>query len=159
MQNDSNQRQLSKWLRPLTKVHTNFGEAAASLQRFFADHANFKVPPRAAKPAASQPRDLAFFGSGRAGAAGSGGGGPRPGALGSGAPDPLLSSLANVPAAADTSGLPGLPGYLHDCSSNMKPVSLHVPPCPVCICGWLCRNGNWGHSVCINFAHGFGVEP
>ncbi|CAL8466940.1 g6476 [Coccomyxa elongata] len=107
--NDSNQRQLSKWLRPLTKVHTNFGEAAASLQRFFADHANFKVPPRAAKPAASQPRDLAFFGSGRAGAAGSGGGSSRPGALGSGAPDPLLSSLANVPAAADTSGLPGLP--------------------------------------------------
>ncbi|BDA40755.1 Regulator of telomere elongation helicase 1 [Coccomyxa sp. Obi] len=109
--NDSNQRQLSKWLRPLTKVHTNFGEAAASLQRFFADHANFKVPPRAAKPAASQPRDLAFFGSGRAGAAGGGGGGGglRPGALGCGGPDLLLSSLANVPAAADTSGLPGLP--------------------------------------------------
>ncbi|EIE26626.1 DNA repair helicase [Coccomyxa subellipsoidea C-169] len=101
---ETNQRQLSKWLRPLSKTHTNFGEAAASLQRFFADHANFKVPPRAAKPAPNQPRDLAFFGTSRTG--GSGGSGSRPGALSTG-PDLLLSSLANVPSAADASGLPG----------------------------------------------------
>lgn len=104
-QSESNQRQLSKWLRPLSKVHANFGEAAGSLQRFFADHANFKVPPRAAKPAQNQPRDLAFFGSGRTSAGA--GGGSRPGAFSSGGPDLLLSSLANVPSAADASGLPG----------------------------------------------------
>ncbi|KAK9916347.1 hypothetical protein WJX75_001590 [Coccomyxa subellipsoidea] len=104
---ESNQRQLSKWLRPLSKVHANFGEAAGSLQRFFADHANFKVPPRAAKPAQNQPRDLAFFGSGRTSAGA--GGGSRPGAFSFGGPDLLLSSLANVPSAADASGLPGLP--------------------------------------------------
>ena len=106
-QSESNQRQLSKWLRPLSKVHTNFGEAAGSLQRFFADHANFKVPPRAAKPAQNQPRDLAFFGTSRTGAGGGGGGSSRPGPLASGGPDLLLSSLANVPSAADASGLPG----------------------------------------------------
>lgn len=116
VQTESNQRQLSKWLRPLAKVHSNYGQAAASLQRFFADHANFKVPPRAAKPAAAQPRDLAFFGTGRAGPGGTCG--SRPALLGG--PDLLLDSLANVPSAADASGLPGAAG----CSAHLKPISL-----------------------------------
>lgn len=50
-QSEANQRQLSKWLRPLVKVHANFGESAGTLARFFAECAKLKTPPKAAKPA------------------------------------------------------------------------------------------------------------
>lgn len=50
-QAEGNQRQLSRWLRPLVKVHPNFGESAGSLSRFFAECAKLKVPPRLVKPA------------------------------------------------------------------------------------------------------------
>ena len=50
-QSEANQRQLSKWLRPLVRVHANFGESAGSLSRFFTECAKLKAPPRPAKPA------------------------------------------------------------------------------------------------------------
>ena len=68
-QSESAQRQLSRWLRGLIVVHSNFGSANASLLRFFRDQAATAPPPRAPKQA---PRDVAFASMGTA--AGSGGG-------------------------------------------------------------------------------------